>query len=138
MAVPAAPVAAIVPGALDDAAIAAYSKAFDARRDTTSGLGSMLDQLKQSQLFDVVMDGAIIARYALKPVQRANGVEMYVVAAAGAAKGVSLVHSVLPFIEQSQCQGADCLTVNTRRRGLVKQLAGMGWKLDSYVMRKKL
>lgn len=130
-------VAAIVPGRLDDEARAAYRRAFDERRDTTGGLGDMETCLQQASLFDVVIGGVTVGRYALKPVQRAHGVEVYIVAAAGAAAGVALIETVLPYVE-TQCPNADRLTVNTRRRGLVKKLAAQGWTLDSYVLRKKI
>lgn len=129
--------AAIVPGQLDDAARAAYRRAFDARRDTTGGLGSLESCLSSASLFDVVVGGVIVGRYALKPIQRTNGVEVFIVAAAGSLAGVDMVATVAPYVE-TQCPDADCLTVNTRRRGLVKKLAAQGWTLDSYVLRKKI
>jgi len=129
--------ARIVPGLLDDSARAAYARAFDERRDTTGGLGSMDSALEGAMLFDVVVCGATVARYALKQVDRPGGTEVFVVAAAGGAKGVDLIASIEPYI-LSQCQQADRLTVNTRRRGLVKKLQRQGWTLDSFVMRKKI
>jgi hypothetical protein len=127
----------IEPGQLDDAARAAYAKAFDARRDTTGGLGDMVACLSRAQLFDVKLGDQVVARYALQQVDRAKGVEVFVVGAAGSVPGVDLVEVVEPFIAQ-QCATADRLAINTRRKGLVKKLLRQGWTLDSYVMRKKL
>ncbi len=127
----------IAPGQLDDAALAAYAKAFDGRRDTTGGLGDMAECLSSAQLFDVRLEGQIVARYALQQVERAKGVEVFIVGAAGSLPGVDLVETVTPYIAQ-QCAQADRLTINTRRRGLVKKLLSQGWTLDSYVVRKKL
>jgi hypothetical protein len=127
----------ISPGQLDDAALAAYAKAFDARRDTTGGLGDMVTCLTRAQLFDVKLGDQVVARYALQQVDRAKGVEVFVVGAAGAVPGVDLVEVVEPFIAR-QCERADRLAINTRRKGLVKKLLRQGWTLDSYVMRKKL
>lgn len=129
--------AIVQPGRLDDAARLAYAKAFDSRRDTTGGLGSMNSCFTDAEMFDVVHDGVTIARYALKTVRRENGVEVFVVAAAGHLAGVDLVAALGPYIEQ-QCAGADRLTINTRRRGLVKKMMRQGWTLDSFVMRKKI
>lgn len=129
--------ALVRPGVLDDAARAAYARAFDARRDTTGGLGGIDSALDGADLFEVVVAGQVVGRYALKTMCRANGSEVFIVAAAGSVPGVDLVASMLPHITQ-QCQRADRLTINTRRRGLVKKLARAGWTLDSYVMRKKL
>lgn len=130
-------VATIEPGQLDDAALAAYAKAFDARRDTTGGLGDMAACLQRAQLFDVKVGGATVGRYALQQVERAKGVEVFMVAAAGSVPGVDLIEALEPFVVR-QCERADRLTINTRRRGLVKKLLSRGWTLDSYVMRKKL
>jgi hypothetical protein len=130
-------IAVVRPGCLDDEARQAYAKAFDTRRDTTGGLGSMDAALDGAELFEVVLAGQIVARYALKSAQRANGCEVYVVAAAGGMPGACMVQTMEPYIAQ-QCQGADRLTINTRRRGLVKKMLRQGWTLDAYVMRKKL
>lgn len=136
--VPAAPlVATVEPGQLDDAARAAYAKAFDARRDTTGGLGDMEACLSRSQLFEVKVAGQVVARYALEQVQADKGVEVWVTALAGSLPGVDLVRGLSPYIEQ-QCARADCLTMQTRRPGLVKKLEREGWQLSAYIMRKKL
>lgn len=129
--------ASIAPGVLDDAARAAYARAFDAKRDTTGGLGDMEACLQEAQLFDVVVGGQIVARYALKQVDRVNGTEIFIVGAAGGIPGFDLVASITPAIEQ-QCAAADCMTINTRRKGLVKKLVKQGWTLDAFVMRKKI
>jgi hypothetical protein len=93
--------------------------------------------LAGAMLFDVKVAGRIVARYALKQVQRDHGTEVFIVGAAGGLPGVDLVATVAPYIAQ-QCAEADRLTINTRRRGLVRKLQKQGWTLDSYVMRKKL
>lgn len=130
-------IALIRPGVFDADARAAYAKAFDAKRDTTGGLGTMERCLADAMLFDVVVGGVVVGRYALKQMNRAQGVEVFIVAAAGRLKGVGLIEGVLPHIMQ-QCATVDRLTINTRRRGLVKKLTAQGWTMDSYVMRKKM
>ena len=130
-------VAQIRPGVLDDAARAAYASAFTARCDTSGGLGDMETCLETAMLFDIVMDGRIVGRYALKKLQRAHGFEVFVVAAAGRVPGADLIASIEPFVAR-QCADADRLTVTTKRRGLVKKLMAKGWTLDSFVLRKNL
>lgn len=130
-------IAEVRSGRFDDEARRAYAKAFDARRDTTGGLGSIDACMDGAELFDIVHGGVVVARYALKTMHRVHGCEVFIVAAAGALFGVDLVGAIAPYIEQ-QCAGADRLTINTRRRGLVKKLTRQGWTLDSFVMRKKL
>lgn len=124
-------------GQLDAEARAAYARAFDAKRDTTGGLGDMESCLAGAMLFEVRFGGQVVARYALQQVTRDKGVEVFIVGAAGGLPGVDLVQTITPYIEQ-QCAEADRLTINTRRRGLVRKLQKQGWTLDSYVMRKKL
>lgn len=130
-------VATVTPGQLDDAARAAYAKAFDARRDTTGGLGDMEVCLAAAKLFEVKLDGRVVARYALEQVNQPKGAEVFIVGAAGNLPGVDLVETLVPYIAQ-QCAGAACLTINTRRKGLVHKLEKQGWELSAYVMRKKL
>lgn len=129
--------AVIQPGRLDDAARQAYAVAFGPKCDTTGGLGTMDAALASCSLFDVIVGGVTVARYALKTIDRAAGAEMYIVAAVGAMPGADLVASIAPFIE-TQCASVERLTVNTRRRGLVEKLRRQGWTLDAYVMRKKI
>lgn len=131
--------ATIVPGQLDDEARAAYAKAFDARRDTSGGLGSMEACLQRGRLFDVKVDGVTVARYALEFMQCDQGAQVFITAAAGNLPGADLVATLVPYIEgQAGQAGADAVTINTRRRGLVKKLQREGWTLDAYVMRKKI
>lgn len=129
--------AVIRPGILDAEARAAYAPAFATRCDTTGGLGTLESALDKAELFDVIAGGVTVARYALQSAHRAGGCEVFIVAAVGALAGVGLVESIAPYIER-QCAGADRLTINTRRHGLVKKLTRQGWTLDSFVMRKKI
>lgn len=125
-------------GALDDAARAAYA-AYRPDRQTGGGLGSMDAAMRGAQLFEVVCCGTVVARYALRTVDHANGREIVVVAAAGGLPGVDLVASVSPNIErQGAIAGADRLTMRTRRPGLVRKLKKQGWVLDAYCMGKNL
>jgi hypothetical protein len=126
----------VEPGRLDDEARAVYAKAFDTRRDTTGGLGDMDVCLSSAQLFDVKVGGETVLRYALQQVNWPYGVEVCIVGAAGSLPGVDLVAAMLPYIE-NQCREADCLTVQTQRRGVVKKLRAQGWE-TTYIMRKKI
>lgn len=126
-------------GTLDDAARAAYAVAYSARCDTGGGLGSMDAGMQGAQLFEVVVSGAVVARYALRLEQHANGVELVVVAAAGGASGVDLTASIVPTIEtQGRQAGAHRVTLRTRRPGLVRKLKKQGWVLDAYCMGKNI
>ena len=129
--------ALIRPGVLDAAARAAYAAAYTASRDTSGGLGSMDAGLAGAALFEVVLAGEIVCRYALRIEQYAKGAELVIVAAAGGVRGVDLVASVLPHVE-TQGPGAERITLRTRRRGLVRKLLKQGWALDAYCMGKRL
>ncbi|WP_300758480.1 hypothetical protein [Janthinobacterium sp.] len=126
-------------GVLDDAARAAYASAYRPDRETGGGLGSMDTAMAGAQLFEVVVAGAVVARYALRLDRHENGVEMVVVAAAGGVSGVDLTASVVPTIEtQGKGAGADRVTLRTRRAGLVRKLKKQGWVLDAYCMGKTI
>lgn len=129
--------AVIRAGQLDAAARAAYAAAFSARCDTTGGLGTMDAALAGAALFEVVVMGAVVARYAIKEFQRPHGVEAYVMAAAGGLPGVDLIRTLEPTIAL-HCQAADRMKFATRRRGLVKKMVRQGWVIDSYVLGKKI
>ena len=129
--------AVIREGVLDDAARAAYATAYRPDRETAGGLGSMDEAMRGAQLFEVVVAGVVVARYALRQDHYENGSEIVIVAAAGGLPGVDLVASLVPTIER-QGAIADRMTMRTRRPGLVRKMKKQGWVLDAYCMGKKI
>ena len=129
--------AVIREGVLDDAARAAYAAAYRPDRETAGGLGSMDEAMRGAQLFEVVVAGVVVARYALRQDHYENGSEIVIVAAAGGLPGVDLVASLVPTIER-QGAIADRMTMRTRRPGLVRKMKKQGWVLDAYCMGKNL
>ena len=122
---------------LDDAARAAYAAAYRPDRETAGGLGSMDEAMRGAQLFEVVVAGVVVARYALRQDHYENGSEIVIVAAAGGLPGVDLVASLVPTIER-QGAIADRMTMRTRRPGLVRKMKKQGWVLDAYCMGKTI
>ncbi|WP_426078871.1 hypothetical protein [Janthinobacterium sp. PSPC3-1] len=122
---------------LDDAARAAYAAAYRPDRETAGGLGSMDEAMRGAQLFEVVVAGAVVVRYALRQDHYENGSEIVIVAAAGGLPGVDLVASLVPTIER-QGAIADRMTMRTRRPGLVRKMKKQGWVLDAYCMGKTI
>ena len=129
--------AVIREGVLDDAARAAYATAYRPDRETAGGLGSMDEAMRGAQLFEVVVAGVVVARYALRQDHYENGSEIVIVAAAGGLPGVDLVASLVPTIER-QGAIADRMTMRTRRPGLVRKMKKQGWVLDAYCMGKTI
>ena len=129
--------AVIREGVLDDAARAAYAAAYRPDRETAGGLGSMDEAMRGAQLFEVVVAGVVVARYALRQDHYENGSEIVIVAAAGGLPGVDLVASLVPTIER-QGAIADRMTMRTRRPGLVRKMKKQGWVLDAYCMGKTI
>ncbi len=129
--------AVIREGVLDDAARAAYAAAYRPDRETAGGLGSMDEAMRGAQLFEVVVAGAVVVRYALRQDHYENGSEIVIVAAAGGLPGVDLVASLVPTIER-QGAIADRMTMRTRRPGLVRKMKKQGWVLDAYCMGKTI
>lgn len=118
--------------------MSAYTKALTGEKcDTTGGLSDVAACLEGAMLFDVIVNGQIVARYALQQFDRANGTEVCIKAAAGGLPGFDLTATITPVIEQ-QCAAADSLMINTKRKGLAKKLARQGWTIDAFVLRKKL
>ncbi len=67
------------------------------------------------------------------------GSEFVVVAAAGALPGCDLVASVLPALEVLAAKaGCAWLRAHTARPGLVRKLAGLGFRAEEVVLRKEL
>lgn len=122
-------------GALDAEALSAFRVAM--RHDTTGGLQSLSEVLAGAEITEVLEGDQVVLRYALRAVARANGSEVFVVAAAGSVPGVDLTQGFLPVIE-AQAKGADALTIHTRRPGMVEKLKRAGWHCDGYIMRKKM
>ena len=129
--------AVIREGVLDDAARAAYAAAYRPDRETAGGLGSMDEAMRGAQLFEVVVAGAVVVRYALRQDHYENGSEIVIVAAAGGLPGVDLVASLVPTIER-QGAIADRMTMRTRRPGLVRKMKKQGWVLDAYCLGKTI
>lgn len=132
-------VAALTVHRVDTAAgLAALGVVFDSpKTDTAAGLASAAEQLAGAQCFAVYAGADLVGHYALGVREYAGGPEVLIIAARGRLKAADLVASLLPTIEQ-QSQGARALTVHTKRRGLVAKLAGHGFRLDGFILRKGL
>jgi hypothetical protein len=107
------------------------------KTDCSGGLASAADQLDGAQCFAVFCGGDLVGHYALGVREYEGGPEVVIVAARGRMPTADLIASLLPTIEQ-QCQGAKALTVHTKRRGLVAKLAGYGFRLDGFILHKRL
>lgn len=125
----------IQPGALDAEARDAFARLLQPGIDTAGGLQSVDNLLAGAQLYEWIEGGAIVARHALLVRQHDHGAEGVIVAAAGA--------SPLPFaqslaIMEGQFLDVRAVTVYTRRRGMVKQLARCGYGIDGFILRKRV
>lgn len=87
-------------------------------------------------LFRVAADGEAIGYYLLRVDYLPEGAEGVIVAAAG-RPGFDLAEMCLPYIE-GQFKGCKSLRVHTARPGLVRKLAGVGWRPMEFVMKKDL
>ena len=93
--------------------------------DPLGGAVTLPDVLRGARLY-ALLDHAWrpAAVYAL----RRSGAEMWATAAAGRWRGVDLVRTMLPFIEEQARQaGAIRVCVATKRRGLLRKLARAGY-----------
>jgi hypothetical protein len=125
-------------GVLDPAALAAYASLLQPKSDPCGGLQSVPELLSGAEFFELVdSSGAIVGRYALRVEHWSGGIEGQVLGAVGALPGADLTGTVMPAIEK-HFEGASCVTVLTKRRGLVGRLLTMGYKLDGFTLRKAL
>lgn len=129
----------IRPGAIDDAALAAYAAGLKSKRaDTAAGLADVAEQLRGSEFFDLFLDGRLVGRYALRVTRWARGTEVEITGAVGGARGLNLTDTVLPIIESLQLAGADCIKVETRRKALIGRLIRQGFEVCSVNLRKRV
>lgn len=120
------------------AAAAAMAPVLERKRADTDGVSaSLAERLAGAHCFAVHADGELLGHYALGVRDYEGGPEVIVIAAAGRMRGADLIASLLPTIEQ-QSQGAQCLTVHTKRRGMVAKLAAYGFRLDGFILHKRL
>lgn len=108
------------------------------RFDTTGGFVSPADYLRDfgGEVFVVEVDQQVRAAYLLSINGWPGGAEG-VVAYAGATPGPDLTRHVLPMIEH-QFQGVRAVRIETRRKGLIRRLAGLGYRVDGVILRKTL
>ena len=105
--------------------------------DTSGGLASLAPLFDSRNLFAEVRQGAeVVARYVVSLHDHDGLREACIVAAVGGAPGLDLTRDALPLIER-QLAAVDCVTIETRRPGLVRKLRRLGYSLDSMVMRKR-
>lgn len=112
-----------------------------AHYDTTGGLQGFGEVLHGGTLFALTDEaiGAPVLHYVLKVMQRTNGKEGLILAAAGALPGVDLTRQYLPTIEQQlRLEGCEAVTLQTRRLGLKRKLEKQGYRCDAFTMRKTL
>lgn len=108
------------------------------RFDTTGGFVSPADYLREfgGEVFAVEVDQQLRAAYLLSVNAWPGGAEG-VVAYAGATPGPDLTRHVLPMIEH-QFQGVRAVRIETRRKGLIRLLSGLGYRVDGVILRKTL
>jgi hypothetical protein len=123
-------------GALDPAALAAYASLLKSKCDPCGGLQSVAELLSGAEFFELVDSrGAVVGRYALRVEHWSGGIEGQVLGAVGDLPGADLTGTVMPVIEK-HFEGANCVTVLTKRKALVGRLLSMGYGIDGYTMRK--
>lgn len=123
------------PARLDRAARLAYGDA--KHRAKVGGIASIDETLRGAEFFEVVHQGAVVARWALRVDRTAAGREGVIVAAVGGMRGIDLTRSFLPIIER-QLDGVDVVKIETPRKGLVAKLLAQGYKVEGYVLRKQV
>ena len=108
-----------------------------ARYDTTAGLQSFAEVCAGSMLVEIARDGVPVLYYAARPIERAHGVELLIIAAAGRAPGVDLVTVGLEDVAR-RFPTVDAVTVQTRRAGLVRKLVNAGFAYQATKLSRRV
>jgi hypothetical protein len=110
------------------------SLAEDPRTDTSRGLWSAAELLERAEVGQYWRRGVPVVTFAI-----ADGWpgEVVIVAAKGGDAARPITDEFLDYLEP-RLSVARVLTVQTKRRGLVRRLAARGFELDSYTLRKVL
>ncbi len=109
--------------------------------DTTGGLVTLEELLAAGALFELVDDGGgVRVRYVLRQVEHAHGAEVIVTAAASDPRaGFDATRiGMAAIMAQAQAAGASTVAVHTRRNGLLRKLARLGFSLDGFILRKRV
>jgi len=92
-----------------------------------------------AQLFEVVNDREqVAAAFVLRVDRLACRTIGVIVAAAGAEPGIDLTRSVVPYIEQHMFYGCDAISMHTERPGLVRKMAGLGYRVAEIILEKEV
>jgi hypothetical protein len=109
------------------------------KSDTTGGAESVKEMCRNAKTFKVVSDGSTVGAYAVRVVNHDNLSVAWVTAAEGNMRGVKLLETVIPAIEaQAKELGAEQVSMNTKRRGMIKKLIVMGYEITGVTLRKKI
>lgn len=112
------------------------------RHDTTGGLESVADYARLNiPMFECADDlGAILGRYVLEVQRGADGVvNVQIVVAVGSSPDLDMTKIMMNAIEsQAALIGADWISCQTVRPGLVRKLARQGFAVHATVMRKRM
>ncbi|MFO0255644.1 MAG: hypothetical protein ACK52V_16155 [Betaproteobacteria bacterium] len=105
--------------------------------DTTAGMERVTDYRDADCPVIGVRDeaGALVGAYAC--VWNAQQRNLYIIAAGGSVPGVDLTAVMLMDMEQRAAMlGADFISLQTRREGLVRKLSRQGFAVHGVILRK--
>lgn len=120
-----------------DEAAPLLGKALSGKAGSDSGVG-LADVMRGAELFGVVEGDKVLMAFALRKVAGDGGATCWVTAL-GAAENRAFIDAYLPQVEKIAADaGCGQMAMITARRGLVKKMAGYGFKQTSVIMRKGL
>lgn len=121
-----------------DAAQAALERA--QKFDTTRGLDSVAAMRHRGALLlEISQHGKPAAWYVLEQNYYPHGSELVIAATAGRFKGrADVAETVCRFAELQAVGNADVVMFQTKRKGLIKKCAAIGWSVDGIIMRKSV
>ena len=108
-----------------------------AERYEVTGAARVADLIAGCAVFDVVADGQTVGAFAVRVDTYSTGRELSVTAAGGVGD-LGQTEAMAAWCEQQARDviGARALSCQTRRRGLVRKLEGLGYRVSGYIMTK--
>lgn len=103
------------------------------------GIATAAEECAGAALFDVIEDGAPVASFAVRLLDRAAGRELNCVAAGGHAAKIDVTRVIdAALVQIAREHGAAIVTATTARRGLVRKMQALGYRPGATLLGKRL
>lgn len=127
---------AVAPIHWSESAAAMLAPAMQHEPGVTVGTLAEIVNTERAVLFGVFSGAEMVGAYVLRVEQKEQGREGIIVAAGGNLPGYSLIRTILPAIER-QLAGCQWIRAHTARRGIMREMAHLGYIQREVIMAKE-